>query len=150
MLDVLHKIEDFKILDEAGEERFSQQVLDARIRMYESNKRYERLSIRRLSIIVIELVLSAIRYSDNKIIHIYREQNYLIAKNTFVSEKNISVIRQEAHDSSSRKKEGISLAVIKELVDSFYLLGRDNGVIIDAEEVDEKKYYLVKLPIFMD
>lgn len=88
--------------------------------------------------------------TDNKIIHIYREQNYLIAKNTFVSEKNISVIRQEAHDSSSRKKEGISLAVIKELVDSFYLLGRDNGVIIDAEEVDEKKYYLVKLPIFMD
>lgn len=150
LLDVLHKIEDFKILDESGEERFSQQVLDAQIRMYESDRRYERLSIRRLSIIVIELVLSAIRYSDNKIVHIYREQNYLVAKNTFVSDKNIAVIKQEAHDSSSRKKEGISLAVIKELVDSFYLLDKDNGVIIDAEETEEKKFYLVKLPIFMD
>lgn len=150
LLDVLHNIEDFKILDESGAERFSKQVLDSRIRMYESDKRKERLSIRRLSIIVIELVLSAIKYSDNKIVHIYREQNYLVAKNTFVSEKNIAVIKQEAHDSSSRKKEGISLAVIKELVDSFYLLDKDNGVIIDAEEVEDQKYYLVKLPIFMD
>lgn len=150
LLEVLHKIEDFKILDETGEERFSQQVLDAQIRMYESDRRCERLSIRRLSIIVIELVLSAIKYSDNKIVYIYREQNYLVAKNTFVSEKNIAVIKQEAHDSSSRKKEGISLAVIKELVDSFYLLDKDDGVIIDAEEIEKKKYYLVKLPIFMD
>lgn len=150
LLGVLHNIEDFKILDESGEERFSQQVLNSRIRMYESNIRCERLSIRRLSIIVIELVLSAIKYSDNKIVHIYREKNYLVAKNTFVSEKNIAVIKQEAHDSSSRKKEGISLAVIKELVDSFYLLDKDNGVIIDAEEIEEKKYYLVKLPIFSD
>ena len=150
LLDVLHDIEDFKILDESGEERFSQQVLDSRIRMYESDRRRERLSIRRLSIIVIELVLSAIKYSDNQIVYIYREQNYLVAKNTFVSDKNIAVIKQEAHDSSSRKKEGISLAVIKELVDSFYLLDKDEGVIIDAEEADEKKYYLVKLPIFTD
>lgn len=40
--------------------------------------------------------------------------------------------------------------MIKELVDSFYLLDKDNGVIIDAEETEEKKFYLVKLPIFMD
>ncbi len=150
LLDVLHEIQDFKILDETGEERFSQKVLNSRIRMYENDRRYERLSIRRLSIIFVELVLSAIKYSDNQIIYIYREQNYLVAKNTFVSDKDIAVIKKEAHDSSSRKKEGISLAVIKELVDSFYLLDKENGVIIDAEEVEEKKFYLVKLPIFME
>lgn len=94
--------------------------------------------------------MSAIKYSDNRIIYIYREQNYLVAKNSFVSDKDIAVIKQEAHDSSSRKKEGISLAVIKELVDSFYLLSDGNGVIIDADEDMEQKFYYVKLPIFAD
>ena len=150
LLDVLHNIENFKILDEAGEECFSKKVLDSYVRMYKDERRHERLSIRRLSIIVVELVLSAIKYSDDQVIQIYRENDYLVAKNTFISEKDIAVIKQEAHDSSSRKKEGISLAVIKELVDRFYLLDKDSGVIIDAEEVDGVKYYFVKLPILAD
>ena len=60
------------------------------------------------------------------------------------------MIQQEARDAYSRKKEGISLAVIKELVDKFYGLEEPDDVIIDAQEERKKKYYYVKLPILED
>lgn len=146
----MHEFEDFHIIDENGDEEFSKNVLSARIRMYKKNRRWERLSVKRLSIIITELIHSAIKYSDDKKVYIYRENNYLVVRNSFNSEKKISVIQQEARDAYSRKKEGISLAVIKELVDKFYGLEEPDDVIIDAQEERKKKYYYVKLPILED
>ena len=150
LIHSMHEFEDFHIIDENGDEEFSKNVLSARIRMYKKNRRWERLSVKRLSIIITELIHSAIKYSDDKNVYIYRENNYLVVRNSFNSEKQISVIQQEARDAYSRKKEGISLAVIKELVDKFYGLEEPDDVIIDAQEERKKKYYYVKLPILED
>ncbi|MCI8373109.1 MAG: hypothetical protein HFI75_12110 [Lachnospiraceae bacterium] len=148
LIAAMGQFEKFKIIDENGREEFSRKVLQARIRMYHSEKRIERLSVKKLSIIIIELIHSAIKYSDDQRVYIYREREYLVVRNSFISNKPISMIQQEAHDAYSRKKEGISLAVIKELVDKFYMLEKPNDVIIDAKEEDGKKFYYVKLPIF--
>ena len=150
LIKALHDIEEFYILDENEEEQFSQTVLNARIRMYKDERRCERISIRRLSIIIMELILSAIRCSDDKRISIYRENGYLVVRNTFKSDKAIERIQQGLDDSSSRKKEGISLAVIKELINKFYLLDESSGVIIKADEIKNIKYFYVKLPILTD
>lgn len=150
LIQSMHEFEEFHIMDENGKEEFSKNVLSARIRMYKKNRRWERLSVKRLSIIITELIHSAIKYSDDKKVYIYRENNYLVVRNSFNSEKRISVIQQEARDAYSRKKEGISLAVIKELVDKFYGLEEPDDVIIDAQEERGKKYYYVKLPILED
>lgn len=148
----------FEIIDENGELGFSKEVRKARIRMYRGEGRYERLSFRRLSIVIIELIRSAIKYSDNRKVYIYRENQYLVVKNSFKSQKAINVIRQEAKDAYSRKRDGISLAVIKELIDKFYQLEGEEAVEIDAQEKEEIvagkkkkiKYYYVKLPILAD
>ena len=148
----------FEIIDENGELGFSKEVRNARIRMYQGEGRYERLSFRRLSIVIIELIRSAIKYSDNRKVYIYRDNQYLVVKNSFKSHKAISVIQQEAKDAYSRKRDGISLAVIKELIDRFYNLEQDEAVEIDAQEEEEfvsgkkkkTKYYYVKLPILAD
>lgn len=150
LIEALHRIEEFRILDENGDERFSEDVLGSRIRMYKDGRRNERLSIRRLSIIITELIHSAIKYSDNQDVHIFREGAYFVVRNSFQNDNDIETIQQEAHDAYLRKRDGISLAVIKELVDKFYLLNGENGAIIDAEELDGRKFYFVKLPILED
>lgn len=150
LIEALHRIEEFRILDENGDEKFSGDVLKSRIRMYKEGRRNERLSIRRLSIIITELIHSAIKYSDNQDVHIFREGIYFVVRNSFENDNDIEIIQQEAHDAYLRKRDGISLAVIKELVDKFYLLNGENGAIIDAEELDGRKFYFVKLPILED
>lgn len=151
LIDCLHQFQKFQIIDENNEEKFSKKVLQARLRFYRNENRIDRvpesLSIKRLSIIIIELIRSAVKYSDDKKVYIYREGDYLVVKNSFKSKKSIKTIQKEARDAYSRKKEGISLAVIKELVDKFYSLNDENGVIIDAETIDRRKFYYVKLPI---
>ena len=147
LIDKMSTFETFKIIDKSGKEGISNEILKSSIRMYKDETRYERISVRRLSIIIIELIHSAIKYSDDQIVYIYRENEFFVVKNSFESNREISVIKKEAQDSYSRKKEGISLAVIKELVDKFYCLDKENGVIIDAEEIGQKKFYYVKLPI---
>lgn len=147
LIKALHRIEEFRILDENGDERFSENVLSSRIRMCKEGRRNERLSIRRLSIIITELIHSAIKYSDNQDVYIFREGAYFVVRNSFQNDNDIETIQQEAHDAYLRKRDGISLAVIKELVDKFYLLNGENGAIIDAEELDGRKFYFVKLPI---
>lgn len=154
LIDCLHQFQKFQIIDENGDEKFSEKVLQARLRMYRDEHRNdrmaERLPVKRLSIIIIELIRSAVKYSDDKKVYIYREGNCLVVKNSFKSKKKITVIQQEARDAYSRKKEGISLAVIKELVDKFYSLNDGNDVIIDAEMIGRRKFYYVKLPILED
>lgn len=150
LIDCMHQFEKFQIIDENGDEIFSKSVLRAGIRMYQDPHRRERLSVKRLSIIITELIHSAVRYSDDQKVYIYRKKNYLVVRNSFISDKCIHVIQQEAQDAYSRKKEGISLAVIKELVDKFYRLEEPDDVIIDAREEKGKKFYYVKLPILVD
>ncbi len=147
LIEKMHKFDIFTIVDRKGNEGFSQDILGARIRMYKGEGRNERLPVRRLSIIITELIHSAIKYSDDQVVYIYREEEYFVVRNSFMSDREIDVIRKEAQDAYSRKKEGISLAVIKELVDKFYCLREEEGVIIDAVQEGQKKFYYVKLPI---
>ena len=90
LIDCLHQFQKFQIIDENNEEGFSEEVRKARIRMYRDEQRpdraSERLPVKRLSIIIIELIRSAVRYSDDKKVYIYREGNYLVVKNSGVSQ----------------------------------------------------------------
>lgn len=149
LIKKMKKFEEFKIVDKQGNEGISQDILRSRIRMYRGQGRNERLTVRRLSIIITELIHSAVKYSDDQVVYIYREDEYFVVRNSFESDREIDVIRKEAQDAYSRKKEGISLAVIKELVDKFYCLRAEDGVIIDAVEEGQKKFYYVKLPILV-
>lgn len=157
LIERLHTIEGrgkFEIINELGENEFSKEVRQAQIRMYCGEKRYERLSFRRLSVVIIELIRSAIKYSDDKKVYIYREGQYMVIKNSFESSKSIEVIINETKDAYSRKRDGISLAVIKELIEKFYNLEGEEGVRIFPQEEEvkgkKKKYYYVKLPILGD
>ena len=145
----LHVIEAFQILDENGERKFSESLLGREVRLRQTELK-ESLSYRRISIIIIELILSAINYSRKdkmSYVYIYRENGNLVVKNQFYSRKGIKRIKQDIQDSVERKKDGISLATIKGVVNACYGLGEKNGVIIDAALEEGKKFFYVKLPI---
>lgn len=149
LIKSLHVIEAFQILDENGEETFSESLLGREIRLRQTELK-ESLSYRRISIIVIELILSAINYSRKdkmSYVYIYRENEYLVVKNQFYSRKGIKRIKQDIQDSVERKKDGISLATIKGIVNACYGLDEKNGVIIDAAMEERRKFFYVKLPI---
>lgn len=150
LLKSLHVVENFKIFDENGEECFSNSLLEGNVKIRQT-KDGESLSVRRICIIITELILSAISHSGEKDkvtnIYIYREENYLVVKNRFINNKGIEKIKQDIRDSIARKKDGISLATIQETVNACYGLTRDKGVIIEAKLEDKTKYFYVKLPI---
>lgn len=150
LLESLQKIENCFILDENGRETFSESLLERRVRLRQT-KQGESLSLRRISIIIAELVLSAISHSGNRkkspAVYIYREGDCLVVKNQFFSRKGIDQVRRDVNDSVERKKDGISLAAIKGTVNDCYGLTEDNGVRIEVEREDGKKYFYVKLPI---
>lgn len=149
LLDSLKKIENCRILDENGEEKFSKSLLDKKVRLRKTEDN-ESLSYRRISVIIAELVLSAINHSGQKEkadVYIYREGEYLVVKNRFSSNQNIEQIRRNIKDSVERKKDGISLAAIKGTVNACYGLKEDEGVRIEAKTEKGRKFFYVKLPI---
>lgn len=149
LIESMHVIEKFRILNEKGEEAFSETLLDRRVRLRQTEEG-ECLSFRRISVIIAELILSAINHSGKREIadvYIYREHEYLVVKNQFRSRKGMERIKRDIQDSVERKKDGISLATIKGTVNACYDLTEKAGVIIDAELEDRKKYFYVKLPI---
>lgn len=149
LLDSLQKVESCRILDENGEEMFSESLLDRKVRLRQTELG-ESLSFRRISVIIAELVLSAINHSGNREkadVYIYREDTYLVVKNQFYSKKGIEKVRKDIKDSVERKKDGISLATIQGTVNDCYGLMEDDGVKIEAESEDGKKFFYVKLPI---
>lgn len=150
LIDSMHVVEKFRILDENGEEKFSGSLLARNVRLRKTENG-ESLSFRRISVIVAELILSAINHSGKKgvaDVYIYREKEYLVVKNPFQSNKQMQRIQKDIQDSLERKKDGISLAAIKETVNACYgLTDNDGGVIIDTGLEMRKKYFYVKLPI---
>lgn len=149
LLDSLQRVEDCRILDENGEEKFSQSLLDGRVRLRQTQLG-ESLSFRRISIMIAELVLSAINHSgkkDKADVYIYREDTYLVVKNQFSSDKHIDQICQNIKDSVERRKDGISLATIRGTVNACYGLSGDEGVRIEVKTEERKKFFYVKLPI---
>lgn len=82
LLDSLQRVERCRILDESGEEKFSESLLDRRVRLRQTQLG-ESLSFRRISIMIAELVLSAINHSGKRNkpdVYIYREGTYLVVK----------------------------------------------------------------------
>lgn len=149
LLYSLQKVENCRILDEKGEEKFSVSLLERKVRLRQTELG-ESLSLRRISIIIAELVLSAISHSGKKgkpDVYIYREGIYLVVRNQFYSKKRIEKVRKDIKDSIERKKDGISLATIQGTVNDCYGLSEDNGVKIEAESEKEGKFFYVKLPI---
>lgn len=149
LLDSLQKVENVRILDENGKEKFSETLLERKVRLRQTDKG-ESLSFRRISIIIAELVLSAINHSGknrNADVYIYRENAYLVVKNQFYSKKRIEIVRQNIRDSVERKKDGISLATIQGTVNACYGLNTEEGVKIEAKTEEHKKFFYVKLPI---
>ena len=150
LIDSMHVVEKFRVLDENGEEKFSESLLARNVRLRKTEND-ESLSFRRVSVIVAELILSAINHSGKKgtaDVYIYREKEYLVVKNPFQSTKQMQRIQKDIQDSLERKKDGISLAAIKETVNACYgLADHDGGVIIDTGLEKRKKYFYVKLPI---
>ena len=149
LIKSLHCIEKFSIMDENGEEDFSGTLLGSKVKLRKTEIG-ESLSFRRISIIIVELILSAINHSgsrDGAKIYIYREGEYLVVKNQFSSQKSIAQIQNNIKESVARKKDGISLATIKGIVNACYDLSEEEGVLIDAEIENRKKYFYVKLPI---
>lgn len=149
LLDSLQMVESCRILDENAEERFSELLLERKVRLRQTDLG-ESLSFRRISIIIAELVLSAINHSGKKKkadVYIYREDTYLVVKNQFNSSKSIEQVRRNIKDSVERKKDGISLATIQGTVNACYGLNGDEGVRIEAKTEDHRKFFYVKLPI---
>ncbi len=149
LLDSLHMVEEFKILDENGQACFSQSLLEDRVRLRKTEAG-ESLSYRRICVMIAELILSAISHSGRKEtadVYIYREAGFLVVKNRFRSGKKKAEIDQDIKDSIERKKDGISLATIKGTVNACYGLTEENGVQIFAALENRKKYFYVKLPI---
>lgn len=149
LIKSMHVIERFRILDENGEEKFSEDLLERKVRLRQTEDG-ESLSLRRISIIITELILSAINHSGTNGIadvYIYRENEYLVVKNRFYSKKGKNQINRDIQDSVERKKDGISLATIKGTVNACYKLLEHEGVVINAEQEDGGKYFYVKLPI---
>jgi hypothetical protein len=149
LLDSLHMVEEFKILDENGRACFSQSLLEDRVRIRKTEAG-ESLSYRRICVMIAELILSAISHSGRKEtadVYIYREEGYLVVKNRFRSAKNKAEIDKDIKDSIERKKDGISLAAIKGTVNACYGLTEEDGVQIFATVEDRKKFFYVKLPI---
>ena len=149
LLNSLQMVESCRILDENGEEKFSELLLERRVRLRQTDLG-ESLSFRRISIIVAELVLSAINHSGKKKkadVYIYREGIYLVVKNQFTSNKSIEQVCRNIKDSIERKKDGISLATIQGTVNACYGLNGDKGVRIEATKENHKKFFYVKLPI---
>ncbi len=148
---------EFALCDKQGKrfEDFPRELMYAKLRMAQGKRRgREHLTNRRLSIIIMELIISGIKYSDDRIVYIYREGGYLVVKNSFTSSKSMDEIKDEAKNAYLRKREGISLAVIKELIEQFYdesIKGKNEKlyeVNIRAEEEDGRRFYYVELPIF--
>lgn len=150
LIDSMHVVENFCILDENGNEKFSEALLEQNVRLRKTSDG-ESLSFRRISIIIAELILSAINHSGKRgraDVYIYREDEYLVVKNPFRSSKQMQRIKQDIKDSLERKKDGISLATIKETVNACYGLSDNNGgVLIDTGLEERKKFFYVKLPI---
>lgn len=149
LLDSLHMVEEFKILDENGRACFSQSLLEDRVRIRKTEAG-ESLSYRRICVMIAELILSAISHSGRKEtadVYIYREEGYLVVKNRFRSAKKKAEIDKDIKDSIERKKDGISLAAIKGTVNACYGLTEEDGVQIFATVEDRKKFFYVKLPI---
>lgn len=149
LIESMHLIEKFRILDENGVPNFSNSLLDRNVRLRQTQEG-ESLSYRRISVIIAELILSAINHSGGRTlaeVYIYREGEYLVVKNHFPSKKGLNRIRQDITDSVERKKDGISLATIRGTVNACYGLTEGEGVVIKAELEDRKKYFYVKLPI---
>lgn len=148
----------FYLCDENGEElKGSDEALwGSRLRMVRSEHRCEEcLSIKRVAIIIIELIISGIKYSDDRKVYIYRKGNNLVVKNSFISTKTLEQLKEEAKDAYMRKGEGISLAVIKNLVDQFYegtinSFGEAENAVVNIypEKEQGKIFYYVELPIF--
>lgn len=149
LLDSLQRVESCRILDQDGNEEFSKELLDRKVRLRQTDLG-ESLSFRRISIIMAELVLSAINHSGKKKeadVYIYREGTYLVVKNQFSSSKSIEQVRRNIKESIERKKDGISLATIQGTVNACYGLNGDDGVRIEAKTENRKKFFYVKLPI---
>lgn len=149
LLDSLQRVERCRILDESGEEKFSESLLDRRVRLRQTQLG-ESLSFRRISIMIAELVLSAINHSGKRNkpdVYIYREGTYLVVKNQFSSNKPIEQVCRNIKDSVERRKDGISLATILGTVNACYGLSGDEGVQIEAKTEEHKKFFYVKLPI---
>lgn len=149
LLDSLHVVESFIILDENRRECFSQSLLERRVRLRKTDIG-ESLSFRRISVIVVELVLSAINHWGKKgmaEVYIYREGVNLVVKNGYTSDKDITELKKDIQEALERKKDGISLATIKGTVNACYDLSEENGVIIGTEEEAHEKFFYVRLPI---
>lgn len=149
LIESLHQVHNFCILDEYEQEGFSKSLLNPKVKLRRTEVG-ESISFRRISVIIIELILSAINHSvDSQIpkVYIYREDEYLVVKNRFKSKKDLRTLKNDINSSVARKKDGISLATIKGIVNTCYDLQEREGVQIDVEIKERKKYFCVKLPI---
>ncbi len=148
LIDNLKNFKQFDIKFESEET-----LMKARIRSNKGNN----ISIKRISIIIIELVMSAIKYSRTHVnenggdesvdVYIYQEKEYLVIKNKVETVRTIAEINDDIKNSLDRKKAGFSLAAIKECIDQFYGLEDEEGVLVIATEEQGEKFYHVKLPI---
>lgn len=106
-------------------------------------------ALNRLGILVIQALLSAVKYCLSAeglptVINIYKEKDRLVVKNRFDGEKEET--ERKIAEAINRQGPGISLCVIKEFFDTFFKKEFED-VFIVVQEVG-KAYFLTRLPVF--